>query len=302
MSIPCYCLYHFSNRWCYYSSFRTYPRNRGGLRLRSPLLRLADGSFLRQSLCEASLIKPSSVLLAATGNHRGMLRCITRFLLGSFETPANSVLVASTSATGIARPSPPLSSSPLSAQKYPTDDNIALSTSASIAPRFKPRQAPSKMVDFCVHIMPDDAEKYAIDAVRRMRPASSINHTDWGHLTSRPIVLSIETKLDGEDLTTAITQIATWQAAHWRSLVFEKTSLPDIDFLPGLVVQGHQWYFVATTRDPASGKAHIYLKMLVGSTDTIIGAYQALLCLKCLKDFATEEYWPAFKSYMLPLS
>ncbi|KAJ0131233.1 Methionyl-tRNA synthetase [Fusarium oxysporum f. sp. albedinis] len=70
------------------------------------------------------------------------------------------------------------------------------SQAAQIIHRYKPREAPSKMVDFCVFYSPEEGseEEQAIEEICRTRPAQSINHTDLGDLCKRPIALSIETK------------------------------------------------------------------------------------------------------------
>ncbi|GKT67158.1 hypothetical protein ColTof4_13546 [Colletotrichum tofieldiae] len=160
---------------------------------------------------------------------------------------------------------------------------------------------PSKTVDYCVHMVPTPEEKALIDQVCMSRPAASINHTDWGNLSGDPIALSIETKRDGEGLEQALSQIRTWHACQWRSLVHEKKyAPPGIEFLPALIAQGHTWYFVATTRQD-SGQAWLYAKMEVGTAETLVGTYQILVALQYLKCWIEDVYWPAFRGYMLAL-
>ncbi|KAK1519068.1 hypothetical protein CABS01_16627 [Colletotrichum abscissum] len=172
---------------------------------------------------------------------------------------------------------------------------------ASIIPRFRPKTVPSKMVDYCIHVVPTTEERTRIDRLCTTRPAASINHTDWGNLSSDPIALSVETKRDGEGLEQALSQIGTWHAAQWRSLLLEKQQPPtDIDFLPAFIAQGHSWYFVATTRHD-SGQAWLYTKMEVGTTETLIGTFQILAALQYFKCWIEDSYWPAFRRYMLAL-
>ncbi|CCF32298.1 hypothetical protein CH063_04704 [Colletotrichum higginsianum] len=172
---------------------------------------------------------------------------------------------------------------------------------ASIIPQFRPKTVPSKMVDYCVHVVPTCEEKARIDQLCMSRPAASINHTDWGNLSGDPIALSIETKRDGEGLEQALSQIGTWHACQWRSLLHEKQYAPSgIEFLPALIAQGHTWYFVATTRQD-SGQAWLYTKMEVGTTETLVGTYQILVALQYLKCWIEDVYWPAFRAYMLAL-
>ncbi|OBR02163.1 hypothetical protein CH63R_14464 [Colletotrichum higginsianum IMI 349063] len=175
------------------------------------------------------------------------------------------------------------------------------SATASIIPQFRPKTVPSKMVDYCVHVVPTCEEKARIDQLCMSRPAASINHTDWGNLSGDPIALSIETKRDGEGLEQALSQIGTWHACQWRSLLHEKQYAPSgIEFLPALIAQGHTWYFVATTRQD-SGQAWLYTKMEVGTTETLVGTYQILVALQYLKCWIEDVYWPAFRAYMLAL-
>ncbi|PWI65488.1 hypothetical protein PCL_07089 [Purpureocillium lilacinum] len=123
---------------------------------------------------------------------------------------------------------------------------------AQIVHAYKPREAPSKMVDFCVFCRPakGSAEEQAIDDICQTRPAQSINHTDLGDFCKRPIALSIETKRPHVERDNATLQIGTWQSAQWRSLRHNRSRpLESIEFLPGIIVQGHDWQFVASVLD-----------------------------------------------------
>lgn len=79
----------------------------------------------------------------------------------------------------------------------------------------------------------------------------SINHTTYGPLRQKPIAFPIETKLTGEGLTSAKTQLLVWMEGHWNLLNYlasrRKTKPELLQFLPGIIVQGHDWYFVAST-------------------------------------------------------
>ncbi|KAH6881182.1 hypothetical protein B0T10DRAFT_495008 [Thelonectria olida] len=173
--------------------------------------------------------------------------------------------------------------------------------SAQILPPFKPRDAPSKMVDFCVFIRPDRAstEERAINAICHTRPGHSINHTDLGNFCKHPIALSIETKRPGEQGDNATLQMGTWHSAQWRSLRYNgDPSSRSIEFLPGLIVQGHDWQFVASVLDE-SGKALLLRTVRLGGTDSELGVYSLIMGLQRLRRWIKEEYWPAFISDML---
>ncbi|PWI64051.1 hypothetical protein PCL_00034 [Purpureocillium lilacinum] len=137
---------------------------------------------------------------------------------------------------------------------------------AQIVHAYKPREAPSKMVDFCVFCRPakGSAEEQAIDDICQTRPAQSINHTDLGDFCKRPIALSIETKRPKVDRDDATLQIGTWQSTQWRSLRHNSSQpLESIEFLPGIIVQGHDWQFVASVLD--ENDKSVLLKGLVAT-------------------------------------
>ncbi|KAJ4187798.1 hypothetical protein NW759_016877 [Fusarium solani] len=168
--------------------------------------------------------------------------------------------------------------------------------SAQILPAYKPRDAPSKMVDFCLFIRPEcgSPEEQAIKAICHTRSGQSINHTDLGNFCKHPIALSIETKRPGEQGDNAMLQMGTWHSAQWRSLRRHRT----IEFLPGLIVQGHAWQFVASILDE-SGKSLLLETVPLGRTDTEIGVYSLVVALLRLSRWIVEEYWPAFVEDML---
>lgn len=87
--------------------------------------------------------------------------------------------------------------------------------------------------------------KSCINRLRLLRVEQSINHTDYQPLIDLPITVSIETKRGAENWNKALLQMGTWQAAQLRCLTRES----GIDFLPGLVIQGHQWHFIVSVRD-----------------------------------------------------
>lgn len=86
--------------------------------------------------------------------------------------------------------------------------------------------------------------------IRNMTPENSVNHTSYSPLLCRPITVSIETKGDGGSHKKANLQIGIWQSAQWRFLTDVAGSRArDFAFIPGIVVEGHEWKLVATTND-----------------------------------------------------
>ncbi|EXK24285.1 hypothetical protein FOMG_18976 [Fusarium oxysporum f. sp. melonis 26406] len=145
--------------------------------------------------------------------------------------------------------------------------NVTSCSSASIIPDYRIRFAPDKKIDFCVYLDPhydpnDTNIASTVDTVRARLPGLSINPTDDLSLLSNPIAIPIETKRPGEGLDTANLQVATSLTAHLtllQRLVDAGASVPveagekvpsvdDLGFLPGLIVQGNTWNFIAASR------------------------------------------------------
>ncbi|KAF4465204.1 hypothetical protein FALBO_7953 [Fusarium albosuccineum] len=172
---------------------------------------------------------------------------------------------------------------------------------AQIIREFKPKDAPSKMVDFCVFYKPakGSPEEHALELACKTRPGHSINHTDFSDLCQRPIALSIETKRPHIEGDTATLQVSTWHSAQWRSLRWNHgPTARTIEFLPGIIVQGHEWRFVASVLDQ-DGKSLLLEEVKLGGTDSELGIYSLVLGLKRLRRWIEEDYWPAFVSDIL---
>ncbi|KAF5964754.1 hypothetical protein FBULB1_12621 [Fusarium bulbicola] len=177
------------------------------------------------------------------------------------------------------------------------------SQAAQIIHEYKPREAPSKMVDFCVFYGPEEGSEaeQAIEEICRTRPAQSINHTDLGYLCKRPIALSIETKRPNLELDNATLQMGTWQSAQWRSLQYKRSpSFRPFDFLPGIIVQGHDWKFVASILGKT--KPVLLMEVRLGGTDSVLAIYSLISGLRRLRRWIMEDYWPTFVSSVLGIS
>ncbi|GKU09144.1 unnamed protein product, partial [Fusarium langsethiae] len=145
--------------------------------------------------------------------------------------------------------------------------NVTSCSTASIISEYRIRFAPDKKIDFCVYLDPHHDPKdtniaRSVDTIRARLPLLSINPTDDLSLLSNPIAIPIETKRPGEGLDTANLQVATFLTAHLTLLqrlvdagaavpaeAGEKVpSVDDLGFLPGLIVQGNTWNFIAASR------------------------------------------------------
>ncbi|KAK1659807.1 hypothetical protein BDP55DRAFT_678488 [Colletotrichum godetiae] len=186
-----------------------------------------------------------------------------------------------------------------------TDNLVAFApcTSAKIIPEYA--DPISRKVDFCACIRPDALSAIAIQSIRDQDAlaSQSINHTDFPPLQARPIALSIETKIHGEGMNNAEAQLVTWHAAQWRSLdrlvgrTEPKTQLPE--FLPGIIIQGREWVFVASTK--RSDEVTLWTSQHIGSTAKATGVYQIVCVLQYLKRWIEKTYWPWFKQAILRL-
>ncbi|GAP90244.1 putative methyltransferase type 11 [Rosellinia necatrix] len=122
-----------------------------------------------------------------------------------------------------------------------------------------------KMVDYCMFVEPQDEDLTKLmELWKHPQLDCNINHTDHYSLRQRPVVLSATSKRPGEGFAEAQVQLSVWQGAQWAPLesLMEITkgggkdaARPLIPFLPALVIQGHEWSFVATTR---SGKQTVH--------------------------------------------
>jgi hypothetical protein len=126
---------------------------------------------------------------------------------------------------------------------------------------------------------------------------TGLSTTDYTPLAERPIAVSIETKKLGENWNKATLQMSVSQAAQWN-LIYEITALgtwpnDDLDYIPGIIIQGHNWFLTLTTRE---GKKTIFWNKLdLGATDTIEGIYKLVYGLQVLREWARDTYWPALR-------
>lgn len=78
-----------------------------------------------------------------------------------------------------------------------------------------------------------------------IHPGGGINHTDYGGLKDRLIAMSVETKRIGDDYEKAKLQLIVWQAAQWKKF---KTMHFQPEITLGIIIEGHDWYFLPSTR------------------------------------------------------
>ncbi|TQV93256.1 hypothetical protein V2A60_010312 [Cordyceps javanica] len=207
--------------------------------------------------------------------------------------------------------------------------NFRSSTTASIIPEYHMTTVPPKKVDFCMYVEPDcdkdvPRASQTIASLQDALPCGMFNHASLDTLRDRAIALSIETTRTGEGWDNASLQMGIWSAAHWafldlllrmRQEAAEELSTregpnpdnateagrmecPDTssaqssqlpEYLPGIIIQGHDWHLVITTR--RGDKTIFWQKMTFGTTSSSKGIYQIICALQLLQHWAREEYW-----------
>jgi hypothetical protein len=156
-------------------------------------------------------------------------------------------------------------------------------------------------------------------ALMNVLPMGMFNHTNLLPLSDRPIAVSIETKKTGEGWDNARLQMEVWMAAHWQFLrkvlqlhrlaagavssleqtagfnSYETRKLPD--FLPGIIIQGHDWYLIITTSE--GEKTIFWHKENFGQTSKSKGIYTIIHNLQLLRKWAQEVYWEWMRELLL---
>ncbi|KAF5978413.1 methyltransferase type 11 [Fusarium coicis] len=201
--------------------------------------------------------------------------------------------------------------------------DFRICTTAGIIREYLPSTTTDRKIDFCFCIDTAKDAAYASKAIelRQSLPGSSLNHSNKVALQARLLPVSIETKRASIDFEGAILQISVWQAAHWKMLryVLAQTwptsrsglskqdyvneALAELGALPGILIQGHQWYYVASSPDLKNDEGRntarisLWLQKPIGSTDNALGIHQIAAFLEFLKKWSLETYWPWFKGH-----
>jgi hypothetical protein len=131
-----------------------------------------------------------------------------------------------------------------------------------------------------------------------------LNQTNYGPVRYNPIALSIETKLPGESGTTALLQLSTWASSQIRQLrnIIRWVGIdgnPTIPPLPLLLIQGHAWFLYYLEHDHERDGATLWSCGLIGTTETLLGAYQVTAALQVLMYWAVKVYQPWLEESIL---
>lgn len=182
--------------------------------------------------------------------------------------------------------------------------------------RYVPYSSTAKMIDFCLYLN-DEVDSAALQALGRRTPTLTVNHTDFAPMQLSPIVLSIETKRPGKELDAAQLQMGVWHTAQWAFLesvvgltprpvsVEEeilrrqaaKTALSELGLIPGIIIQGHRWHFVFSTRE--GSKTVLWTERQFGTTQSILDTYSVVAGIRELSRWARDVYVPWFRENVL---
>lgn len=112
------------------------------------------------------------------------------------------------------------------------------------------------MVDYAICLEIDQSEPL-FDRMRAALQSEStesqyINHTSFEPVRFRPIAVSIETKIAGNEAE-ATTQLLVWMLAHFKRLrkIMQHSGVePEMIVLPLVHIQSHEWFItLAVQRD-----------------------------------------------------
>jgi len=172
--------------------------------------------------------------------------------------------------------------------------------SAEIIRDYLPPNARPSKISFCYYIDPEQSylANYSTVSVRRLMvrselPGCAVNHADCPSLRHRPMAIAVVTRPDGGEQKEAELELATWQAAQWKLLErltdYDTEKMRRLPFLPGIIVQGHDWSFVASIKRGTT--TTFYSSRTFGSTSSAVGIYKLIYGLQRLGRWVDDVYW-----------
>ncbi|KAF5020435.1 hypothetical protein F66182_7514 [Fusarium sp. NRRL 66182] len=173
-------------------------------------------------------------------------------------------------------------------------------TTASILTSYLVDNVPGKKVDYAMFIDPTNDTEIRPQIEVLHKEYGSINHTDFEAFEKRPITISIETKRQDQEKTKANNQMGIWHAAQWRLLerLAGREALTALPFIPGLLVFGHTWHFVASSYKDR--KTLLWIdNITMGSTQSDLGVFQIIKGINKLYEWSKDVFWPWYKTYVL---
>ncbi|KXT08343.1 hypothetical protein AC579_182 [Pseudocercospora musae] len=173
-----------------------------------------------------------------------------------------------------------------------------------------PRSAEARLVDYAIAITPTPHEERHITHLLRKEPdyRSTISQSRATALRTHPIAISIETKADSGSTSEAKNQLGVWAFAHFQrirtllGLEEEDVALGEECIMavhPVIYVQQHDWIMaLMVARKGWTEFAEIDLKLRIGGTGSLLELWKLRASLRCLGQWAEEQYWPAMYEKM----
>lgn len=158
------------------------------------------------------------------------------------------------------------------------------------------------MIDLVVAL---DLPSSIVDIVRTSHSpgrTTSFNQTEYLPLRYRPLSISVETKLPGDDSDKGQTQLGVWVRAQYTKLEqllrlattfgsseADAKTIP-LPVFPLLLVQGHEWNLMVAFRE---GDTTVLLsKILFGTTASYEGIYRIVAVVHFLLQWAKTSLSP----------
>ncbi|KAM0255893.1 hypothetical protein ACHAPA_012350 [Fusarium lateritium] len=202
------------------------------------------------------------------------------------------------------------------------------STTATVIPEYNTDSLHPRQTEFSIYVEPaydpDSRIFHQVQNFCKILPCGTFNHIDLPTMRARPIAFSIEALHDDTagyaELRKGASTLPHWKFLddllarrddayqarrkwEWESNAechtsLEVTTAPGLlDFLPGVVIQGHTWHLVMAI--PRDGKMAFCEKVSFGNTASSKGIYQIICVLQLLKHWTREFYWPWLRRLLL---
>ncbi|KAL7952518.1 hypothetical protein V8C34DRAFT_114321 [Trichoderma compactum] len=208
------------------------------------------------------------------------------------------------------------------------DFNAIICTTARPHKDFRPVLTSAKLIDICIYAALNQYPELvtAMKAFSSTTPTKSVNHTEFFALQLRPVVITIETKQPsgGEAKEKAQLQMGIWHASHWaflytgvrQKLLNQRMAqglevptdgfkaetlrvLSKLGFIPGIYINGHQWYLVISTYE--GGRTTFRSEWLFGETKSLMKIYSVIAGVRELTAWGRDIYLPWFKENILTI-
>ncbi|RBR09580.1 uncharacterized protein FIESC28_09799 [Fusarium coffeatum] len=147
-------------------------------------------------------------------------------------------------------------------------------TRAGVQPAYLINNAQGKKVHFVFYVDAQyDSDPQPHQLINKIRPIlkdTSIDHSSQASLCAHPISV----KLLGD-------------------------KVDELEFIPGIIVHGDQWFFVASTYSRSTNKTILwYSRSCFGSTDALLWTFKAIASIQHLRAWSDEILWRWYKQHL----